>query len=222
MDIPIIYMILLMFFGVFTVVATVAFEKWHQYSQAQQLKSLVAWSIIPDHPFLDINGHEIPLWSYISNSQIQLNLPQEYRISGDNEWVWAKEIIDEYQNNLVLSYFKGDLTNIRSNGVIKGEAYFMNALQYFLKKHQCDYKFLGYDMHKERVEHKQHGDWGGPCYDATFSLTDFAIVFHKLYYIAYLYCKNNKTLNPVGDAYRNDDFIKRVLDTQKLKVWAGT
>lgn len=218
----IIYAVLLLSLSIFILFAVVAFEKWNEYSQRKQLHALVSWSIIADHPFGDISGHELPLWSYISNTQIRLNIPQEYRISSDIEWGWIKEIIDEYKKDLVLSYMKCKLTIIKRKNVISGEAYFMNALRSFLKEHQCNHDFLGYEMHKERLEYRRYGDWGGPCYDATYSLTDFAIAFHKLYYIAYLYCKNDSTLNPNGDLYYNDNFIKMVLDTQKLEVYAGT
>lgn len=56
------------------------------------------------------------------------------------------------------------------------KTYFMYLLQGYCEEHQCDYKLLGYDMHKETISHKSYGSWGGPLYDATYSLTDFAIL----------------------------------------------
>lgn len=209
-----VYSFAILVFGLFVYVAIIAFEKWHEYSQSKKMKDLVAWSLT--------GGDGIPLWAELSNAQINLHIPQEYCISGDQEWSLVKGILEEYKKHLTLSYFQGQLGLIKSKYVINGEAYFMFTLQDFLREHQCDYNFLGHNMHKETLEYKRYGDWGGPCYDATYSLTDFAIVFHKMYYIAYLFCKNNKAINPSEDAFQNEKIISEIIDTKQIQLSAGS
>ena len=190
------------------------FLKLREFYRDRSLRYLVGWSVSTDNHI----RCNISLSAYILNAQIKLSLPQEHRISGSVETDYMKEILAEYQRDLSQSYFKGHLKVIKSKYAVSGEHYFMYTLQRFLEGHQCDYEFLGHDMRKKRLEYKRYGDWGGPLYDSTYSLTDFAIVYHKLYYIAYLFCKNSKITNPNGDTYQDDEFLKEILDTQQIQI----
>lgn len=201
--------VLAMLLSVFIFVAIIAFEKWYKYTQEQKLRDLVAWSVT--------GGNGIPLWAEVSNAQNKLNLPKEYCITGDLDWDYAKEIIDEYKKGLMLSYFKGHSYVIKSKYVISGENYFMFALYAFLSDHQCDYKFLEHDLHKETLDYKRHGDWGGPLFNATYALTDFAIVFHKMHYITYMYCRGNDILKDFVPAW-NENNLREILDTKQIQI----
>ena len=167
---------------------------------------------------MDTYSHSLPLYSYIANAQIKLNIPSEYKIGGTNEWDIVKNILTEFQKELIQDYFNSNLKIVKSKYVIPGEHYFMFALTSFLEDHQCDYDFQGNNMRKEQLSYKRYGDWGGPCYDATYSLTDFALVYHKLYYITYLFCKRSEIFNPKGVAFQNSESIKSILDTKQIQI----
>ena len=130
----------------------------------------------------------------------------------------VKDILAEFQKELIQDYFNNNLKIIKSKYAIPAEHYFMFALTSFLEDHQCDHDFHGNAMQKERLSYKRYGDWGGPCYDATYSLTDFALVYHRLYYVAYLFCRSSKILNPNGVAFQNSESIIRILDTKQIQI----
>lgn len=190
------------------------FSKLREFYRDRSLRELVAWSVSTD----DHIRCNLSLSNYIVNAQIKLSLPQEHRVLGSVETDYMKEILAEYQRDLSQSYFEGYLKLIKSKYAIPGEHYFMYTLQSYLDDHQCDYEFIGHDMHKKRISYKEYGSCGVTHFDATYSLTDFAIVYHKIYYIAYLFCKNSKVINPNGDTYQNDEFLKEILDTKQIQI----
>lgn len=209
--------VLAMMLTAFIFVAIIAFAKWHKLSQERKLRDLVSWSAIGDYcPALNRHSYVRELLIAILNAQYNTAINQKHRITED-EKKCVIEIIEEYQKDIMRSYFKGQLKIIESKYAISGENYFMLALYSFLSEHQCDYEFLGHDMHKERLEYKRYGDWGGPCYDATYSLTDFAIVFHKMHYITYMYCKNSEILKDKVPSW-NENNLKEILDSNQIQV----
>lgn len=191
-------------------------DKLKKFYQEKKIKNWVSWVVV--YNTLAVSSHDMPLWMYIHNAQIKLGIDERYRISTDEEWKFAKEIIQEFQNNLMQSYFKGNLGLIKSKYVIYGEDYFMYKLGSFLEEHQCDYEFLGYKMHKERISYKKYGSWGGELFDASYVISDFSVVYHKLYHTVYMFCKNCKSLNENGLRYSNGEFLKEILDTKQIKI----
>lgn len=205
--------------AIFILSAFVAFGKWHEYSREKKLRDLVSWSVLGDYsPTLGRYSYVRELLVTVLNAQYNDEIDKKYRIIEETEKQYVIQIIEEYQKDIMRSYFQGHMTLIKSKYEVRGKDYFMIALRDFLESHQCDEKFLGHDMRKERLEYKRYGDWGGPCYDATYSVSDFATVYHKLYYITYLYCKNSKIANPNGNRFNNDSFIKEILDTKQIQI----
>jgi len=207
------------FFAAYVFVSIAAFIKWREYSQEKKLRELVSWSALGDYsPALGRYSYLSELLYAVLNAQYDDAIDKKYRITEEFEKQYVREIIEEYQKDIMRSYFKGHLKLIKSKYVVNGEDYFLITMRDFLESHQCDEKFLCHDMHEEIVEYKRYGDWGGPCYDATYALTDFAIVFNKLYYITYLYCKHSKIANPRGNRFSNEMFIKEILDTKQIQI----
>ena len=202
---------------IIVLVFTVAYmaKRINDYSKASTLHSLVTWCVINS---MVQYSHSLPLWAYINNAQIKFQIPQKYCISGDEEWSAAQEIIEEFRKDLIQSYFQDSLRPIKSKYAIPGEHYFMFALTTFLEEHQCDAYFIERKMHQDRLCYKEYGSWGGTHYDATYSLTGFAIVYHKLYYIAYCFCKNSAIFNPSGEKFQGYKDIERILDTNQIKI----
>lgn len=205
--------------GLYVFLSIIAFERWRELSQEKTLRELVTWAALGDHcPTIDRNSYISELLIAILNAQYNDALDPKHQITEDIEKQYVAEILNEYRQNLMRSYFKGHLHPIKSKHSLSGEDYFMLSLVDFLKDHQCEESFLGHDMRKERLVYKRYGDWGGPCYDATYSITDFSVVYHKVYLIAYLYCKNNRRINPDGNYFNSEKFIKEILDTHQIQV----
>ena len=185
------------------------FSKLRELYRDRTLRDLVAWSVN--------GGDGLPLWAEISNAQIKQNLSMEYCISGDEEWAYVKEVIDEYRQDLMRAYFKGRLYVIKSKYRIRGVDYFMFALYAFLSDHQCDYEFLCHDLHKERISYKSYGSAFSAGSDATYTLTDFAMVFHKMHYITYMYCRGNDILKDFVPGW-NEKNLREILDTKQIQI----
>ena len=219
MEESIVHGILIYILCIFVLATIVAFSKWRELSQERKLRELVSWSALGDYcPALSRYSYISKLLIAALNAQYDDSIDKKYRITEEADKKYVIEIIEEYQKDIMRSYFKGHMKLIKSKYAVSGKDYFLIALCGFLKDHQCDDKFLGHDMRKERLEYKHYGDWGGPCYDATYSLTDFAVVFNKLYYITYMYCKNSKITNPNGNCFSNEKFIQEILDTKQIQV----
>lgn len=193
-------------------------KKIKENTKEKRRKEVVAWCVNEPNRYRDY----LYLWEYISNAQIKLNLLQEYRISTDEEWDLAKEIIKGFQKDITRKFFSNQLSLPTSKYVISDETYFMYLLQEYLEQHQFDIEFLGYNMYKETISYKSYGSWGGPLYDATYALTDFAVVFQKIYYISYIHCKNSSAINPKGKYlyWANEHSIEDIIDSRRFSVYS--
>lgn len=194
---------------------SVFFPKYRQHREHTTLYNLVSWCVTKDSSFYRCN---LPLYSYVFNAQNDLDIPSQYRLSVSQDKTTVEELLTFFQNELTKNYFEGSLKCVKSKYVIPGDHFFMFALNSFLREHQCDSCFNGHDMHKKTLSYSSHGSWGAPLFDASYELSDFAVIYHKLYYISYLFCKNSKVLNTKGDAYRNSESIKKILDTRQIDI----
>lgn len=176
---------------IFTVICMA--DQLRKCHREKTLKKFVSWAVVYNSYL--VYSHDMPLWMYIHNAQIKLCIHKEYRISSDEEWRLAKEILQEFQTDLMQTYFKGNLRLPKSKYEITGEHFFMYRLEHFLESHLRDSEFLGYDMRT----------YGG---DSSYFLTDFSVVYYKLYYVIYLFCKNCKPLNESGMLYNDRVFLE--------------
>lgn len=188
---------------------------WENRKVALQnrIKKLAAWTITENSNTYRCNIH---LHEYISNEQ--KNLLEEYRIVDEDDLEMAKEILSSFQKYLNEQLLINSLVMPKTKHVISGEDFFMFHLQFYLEKHQCDDSFIGYDMHEKTISRTNYGSWGGMLYDATYSLTKFAVVFNKLYYISYCYCKNSKSINPDGEYFVNENGIENIIDSKRISI----
>lgn len=194
---------------------SVFIPKYRQHRDHTVLYNLVSWCVTKDSSIFRCN---LPLSSYVFNAQNDLEVPSQYRLSVSQEQAAVEELLASFQNELMKDYFEGSLRCVKSKYVIPGNHYFMFALNSFLSEHQYDPCFNGHDMHKSTLSFNGHGSWGAPLFDASYELSDFAVVYHKLYYITYLFCKNSKVINSKGDAYCYSDSIKKILDTRQIDI----
>ena len=180
-------------------------DKFRFYYREKKLKEFVSWIVVYNTPL--VHSHDMPLWMYVHNAQVRLDIPEEYRISNDEEWRFVREIIQEFQNDLMQSYFKGNLGVPKSKYYITEEYYFMYRLEEFLESHHRDHEFLGYNM-------RTYGS------DSSYFLTGFSVAYYKLYYVIYLFCKNCKPLNESGMRYSDKvllEWIEEKIQTANRK-----
>ena len=204
------------------VLLIITVSKWRELSKTKKLKGLVAWSVTGDYcPAVGINSYVRELWTSVLIAQHKLGIPEEYRINEKEDFEICHEIIKEYQVDAARKYFLSELALIKSKYAVSGEDYFMAAFYEFLTKRQCYNEVIGHAMHKERLEQKHYGDWGGACYDATYLLSDFGLIYHKLLYITFRYLKASRIFNPenLPDWQKQRETgLKKVLETKQLEV----
>lgn len=188
------------------VIGYVFITKYRELRWKNELSEYVSW-VVSD------KRRDMSLWRYVSNAQNHCKLAEQYRISTDEEWQYVREILEEFKKDLSSNYFDGALRAvIKSKYVITEELYFMFALCDFLTRHQCDYDFIGHNMHDKILDHKSYGNL---TFSATYLVSDFAMVFNKLLYVAYVSCKNHKG---IGEYYDNEGYIEEILKTKELGV----
>ena len=186
MEEPIAYRILMYALSIFILASLVAFSKWRDLSKERKLRELVSWSAIGDYcPVLGRHSYVRALLIAVLNAQFDDAIDKKYRITEEAEKQHVIKIIEDYQKDIMRSYFKGHITIIKSKYAIDGEVYFMFMLYAFLSDHQNDY-----------------------------DLTDFDIVFHKMHYITYKYCRRNEILRPFVPAW-NEKNLKEILDAKQ-------
>jgi hypothetical protein len=158
-----------------------AFTTWRNLKNAETLKEWVAWSVCKDD---NIRGN-MPLWSHLKNAQIHTNIPDEYRIAGEEEWESVKEILSRYQKNLCQAYFNGELWTLNGKTIysIQGKDYFIFMLYVYL----CEHQINGHN-----------------------------VVFHKMQYITYMYCKVHLALQKSVPSW-NEGRLKDQLDDDLAK-----
>lgn len=185
--------------------------RFRTYSKEHSIFKLV--SQIMDYQ----NHNTIPQYNAILRAQHDLRIPKEYHVSIEDHLI-LNDIISEFKKSLSEAYFMGQVGYIRSRYVIEEDAYFMYKLCGFLADHRCDREVGNHNMRKAVLSYKSHGKWGSDLYDASYKLSEFGIIYHKVYYISYLYCKNSKIFNPKGNSFPYDNSIKEVIDQGVLSV----
>ena len=158
-----------------------AFTTWRKLKNAENLKDWVAWSVCKSNEI----RCNIPLWTHLKDAQLHTHIRDEYRIAGEEEWEYAKEIIERYQKSLMQSYFNSQLWALKGKSIyaIYGKDYFIFMLYVYLCEH---------DRYEKNV------------------------VFHKMQYITYMYCKSNLALQGNVPSW-NESRLKEVLDDDLAK-----
>lgn len=178
------------FIFLFICVLVWAFTTWRKLKNMERLKELVAWSICES----DGVRWNIPLWAHLKNAQLHSNVSEQYRIAGDEEWQDTKEIIERFQKELTQSYFNGQLWALKSVYNISGKDYFLYMLYVYL----CENDNYGYGQNVVfRLRNNEIGHRN--------------IVFHKMQYITYMYCKENLALQKNVPAWKESN-LKEILD----------
>lgn len=177
-------------------------EKLIEYYGEKKISDFVSWT-------LSEKRRDYNLTNYIYAEQCELGLPDNYKISEEREWDYVRKILNEYQKNLAKDFFDGKLSVIRSKYSIPEDKYFIFTLQGFLADHECDHKFICYDMYK-------HIDSDNTSHYKEVELSEFSVVYHKLYLISYLSSTRFIAFNPQKKPAYREAAIRKVLDTKKM------
>lgn len=120
----------------------------------------------------------------------------------------AIEILHEFQEYMTSLYFKKDLSIKRIFLNIPDKTYCMFYFFYYLSDHHCDWKF----NNKKIYEIYSEND-----YVPEYSLTQFGIVYYKLYYITCFFCEKDPYLSKHNLFHFNFDVIKQCIDKGSVK-----
>lgn len=195
-------------------------NKVYHYHLEKSLRDYVSWCV-SDDPSAYCHYNRKCIWKlrdYICNLQKHMRLGAEYRITEKSEKDIVCEIITAYQQDLIQSYFQNLLSLNRKIAKISSEEFFVITLVEFLRKNECEKEFNGKDMYITK-SYKSYPSRGMlPPFDAVYELTDYAVIYHKIYYIAELFLEENKHLYNIIHFYPNPDEIKKVIDTREIKV----
>ena len=179
------------FILLFVCVSVWAFTTWRKLKKMENLKECVGWSVHEDNSL----RYNIPLWVHFRDAQLKDYIQDKYRITCEEEWDEAKEIIKRYQKELANSYFEERLWAMESIYGIGGKDYFIYMLYVYL----CENNNYGYGQHSVFRLWNNELD------------TRNKIVFHKMQYITYMYCKENLALQKNVPSW-NEDVLQKTLD----------
>lgn len=199
-----------------------------KYSQWKSLQQKISWCATKDsHLYRDFS-----LLTYLEclskNADCNYQFPfvkkmrpinNRYILDSDEEREIAKQILDIYREDLCERFLANRLSiNIAPN--LKDAEYFVLSLKCFLEEHQCDFDIRGIEMHTQTIHHQDYGCWGGPLYDATYEISEFAIVYHKLLYITQEYhLAMQKDLTNEESIYHNAiQNTQNIINTKQIKI----
>lgn len=207
--------------------------KVYQYSIEKTLRGRVSWCVTDDSHIYRCNMGLLDCLCLIQQYgamrfDIDYSFPKikwlspidkKYWICEDNERDIAQKILQAYQKELSQKYFSNQLTDARYLRNLTDEEYFLVTLAGFLRKYECEKTFNGVEMYSTK-SYNGYESWGAPLFDAVYELTDFAVVYHKMYYIAQSYCLvlNGEPVRQHSVAYHEIEHMKKVLDTREIEV----
>ena len=184
-------------------------SKFYNYIQQENIKNKVA-ACIQGY----IGGHSSPI-DVINEAQHQLNIAFKYQI-GTADMEYAKLIIELYRKELNKKFLNNTLRLDRYITKMTDTEYFFLTFHSFLRKHDCDTSLSGKDLLNLKQK-ESLGMWGAQRYRAEYTLTEFGVVFYKLYYVTLLYCETNPSINN-ENKFRGSDNVKRTLNTQEIII----
>jgi hypothetical protein len=198
---------------VFAMIFTV--DKTVKYYKQKELFELVSWSAIGDYnPVLNRYSYINDLIFAIRRAQQIDTIDAKYKIVEDDDFKLVRAIVEEYQKNITRLYFRDTLGLPKTKYVISETDYFMAAFHDFLSEHSAESEFMGRDMYSERKDYKSYE---GDGYRATYVMSEFGILYYKLFYITHMYCKQSVVYQNKVAGWEEKN-IKAVLDTNEIEI----
>lgn len=171
------------------IVAWKTFEQLNKLSQQQDLYKKVAWiaerrSYCLHSSSLDLRDFD--LTEYIEIEQRSQNIPQQYCIDFSNktEKDYLNQILNKHKQNVIHSYFVGDLKESKDIYRLKSNEYYFFSLHCFIYDILSSYKDNGMYENTECIS-----EWKFKC-----QLTEYSRVYYKLELITRSYIESNKQI----------------------------
>ena len=184
-------------------------------SELNEYKENAAWLICKQRDFT-VGEREYDYLSYVLSAQKQTKLNEKYHIKTEEEKEMAREILDEFRDEIIFQYFYGKLSFPKNEKLSKlkyrpfsNEDLLIINLEDFLSENSGKSYIGNNKMHEKSLYKYENGSHFG---DYQYQLSDFGIVFFKLHYITNLYCQQSKTIFRLNYI----DSIKKNLDTQEI------
>lgn len=203
--------------GIIGVLVAIIFtiDRTVKYYKQKKLFDLVAWSVIGDYnPMLGRYSYINDLVFSITRAQSGDSISAQYKIVEEKDFKLVSEIVEEYQDYITKLYFRKELNLFKSKYTVSKTDYFMAMFHDFLSENSDKSEFLGHDMYSERIYYKRN-EGGG--YRAKYAMSDFGILFYKLYYTTYMYCKESPVFQNRVKGWEEKN-IKDVLDTKQIDI----
>lgn len=131
----------------------------------------------------------------------KLFLIEEKYWLNENEFDYARQILREYQKDLMQKYFTNRLVIYLPPRKSTEAEYFLSTLKDFLEENEDKWEFKGNQM-----------------YVSGHKLTHFAVVYYKIHLIARTYCLTLRK-NPLDTStisYQRVEDIKKALDVREI------
>ncbi len=119
------------------------------------------------------------------------NVLDEYKITESSEIDSAFGIVEKYKDYMISKFLKGTLAPIPDYYVYKGEKYYMTDTEYYartlysyMEEHLLDFSFNNNQMYYVKSRRAKCGDFR---FDEICELTDYAVIYHKLFYALEVY-----------------------------------
>lgn len=201
--------------GVLVLVMIFAIDRTIKYYRQKKLFELVSWSAIGDYDSaLRRHSRVNDLVFSIMDAQSKDYISFQYSIVEEDDFKLVREILEGYQDHITKLYFGNKLCLIKSKHAVSKIDYFMATLHDFLSENCAESRFLGHNMHSERLEFKSYD---GDGYKAKYAMSDFGILYYKLYYITHMYCKESPVFQNRAAGWSEKN-IQDVLDTKQIDI----
>ena len=187
------------------------FALLYKYWPKERVQNRASWFLTEKTSFL---------LDYVNKSCSELNIEEQCKIDA-SETTFAEEILKVFQDEMKERYIGGYYTVDYFNAKMSFPDYFMFYFEKFLSD-KSDMTFNGKTM--STVIEKKTFEWG--AYEEICDITDFGIVYYKLFYFSRLYCANSKYLtNPKNKKTREKDYsfdgLKEKVVTRKTSFYTG-
>lgn len=154
------------------------------------------------------------LFKYIEREQHQLQIQKIYCIdfSNEEEKTFVCEILENHKQSIIKSFFCDSLNKEKEIYNLTNLEYYMFHLMGFLQANGHIDKFKGENLyHHLQID----GNY------KTYKLTDYGVIYYKLYYIVTLFCANNENIKFLfTDSEHTLNGIKKDLENGEIKFWS--
>ena len=156
------------------------------------------------------------MWHILHEQKI-LKINDAYRLhaSIDEEKQFVNEILETHKKSVIDSFFSDSLKKEKKFYILTFQEYYMYSLYCFLNNNLLDgingKRILSKDLYKYI---NSDDEW-----HKNYALTNYAIIYHKLYIIVCTYCKDNKHLSELADFEHSINCSQDNINEEMIGVW---